>query len=90
MANTKSAKKAIRSGNRKAVINTTTSTKYKKASKALHKAIIAKDSKTKVTELLAIAYKQIDKAAKKSVNIISRNKAARLNSYLALKTQTVS
>jgi ribosomal protein S20 len=36
-------------------------------------------------ELLQEAYKQIDKASKKTVNVISENKAARIKSKLARK-----
>lgn len=80
MANTSSAKKAIRVSKRKAVINLRTKRSYKQASKDLMKSLSGKGKKNS-EELLAAAYKSIDKAAKR--NIIHKNAASRYKSRLA-------
>lgn len=78
MANTSSAKKAIRSSARKNVINLRVKRSYKEAKKDLEKSITEKgDSK----KLLAVVYKKIDKAAK--LNVIHKNTASRYKSRLA-------
>jgi small subunit ribosomal protein S20 len=81
MANTKSAKKAIRVSKRKAVINLRQKRSYKDAAKEALK-VATKGSK-KNSELINKAYKEIDKAAKR--NIIHKNTAARYKSQLAKK-----
>jgi small subunit ribosomal protein S20 len=80
MANTKSAKKAIRVTERKTVINLRIKRAYKEARKNVQKAISNKDV-AKAVELLPLAYKQIDKASKK--HVIHKNTAARYKSSLA-------
>ena len=81
MPNTKSAIKALRSSIRKRGYNLVTIGKYKDAVKAVRKAVADK-KKDEAVKLLATAFKQLDKAAKKRV--IHANKAARLKSRLSL------
>ncbi|MCS7317426.1 MAG: 30S ribosomal protein S20 [Candidatus Dojkabacteria bacterium] len=84
MANTRSAKKAIRASERKRVINLKRTTKVKMAIKTINIAIRDhKINKENYLSLLSKAYKQIDKAAK--AHIIHKNKAARLKSRLSKK-----
>ena len=80
MANTSSAKKAIRVTKRKTVINLRTRRNSKDARKDVLKAIASKDKKTALS-LLPKAQKEIDKAAK--ANVIHKNTAARYKSRLA-------
>ncbi len=79
MANTKSAKKAIRQSERRRVFNLRRLRAMKAAIKEVKKLAAAKDSKA--LELLHVAYKAIDKAAKRGV--IKKNTAARKKSRLA-------
>jgi small subunit ribosomal protein S20 len=83
MANIASAKKAIRSSAKKKLVNDRYREKFRSAVKAFNDAVEAGESKKKLEELLQNAYKQIDKSAKKTVNVISENKAARMKSKLA-------
>jgi small subunit ribosomal protein S20 len=80
MANTSSAKKAIRVTARKTVINLRTRRAFKEARKAVLKAIAEKDKKT-AQSLLPSAYKAIDKAAK--ANVLHKNTAGRYKAGLA-------
>ncbi|MEP7103963.1 MAG: 30S ribosomal protein S20 [Candidatus Dojkabacteria bacterium] len=80
MANTKSAKKAIRVSGRKAIINLRSRRSFKEARKDVKKAIEAKDKKG-ATKLLPTAYKEIDKAAKR--HIIHKSTAGRYKSSLS-------
>lgn len=80
MANTKSAKKAIRVSKRKAVINLKRRVAFKDARKAVRKAVKAGD-KAGAEKLLGKAFKEIDKSAK--TNVIHKNAAARYKSRLA-------
>lgn len=80
MANTKSAKKAIRVSGRKAVINLRSRRDYKEARKEVVKAITSKD-KSEAQKLLPVAYREIDKAAKR--NVIHKNTASRYKSNLS-------
>ncbi|MEO6728299.1 MAG: 30S ribosomal protein S20 [Candidatus Dojkabacteria bacterium] len=80
MANTKSAKKAIRVSGRKAVINLRSRRDFKEATKDVKKAVVAKDKK-EAAKLLPVAYKEIDKAAKR--NVIHKNTAGRYKSNLS-------
>ena len=80
MANTKSAKKAIRVIARKSANNRRVIDSYKLAIKTIVDNI--RDNKMeKLNVLLTDAYKKIDKAAKN--NIIHKNNAARKKSRLA-------
>lgn len=81
MANTSSAKKAIRVSKRKAVINLRTKRAYKTASKNVLKSIAGKGKKGDSQALLSSAFKSIDKAAKR--NIIHKNTASRYKARLA-------
>lgn len=81
MPNTKSAAKAMRASRRKRAINLVTIGKYKYAVKAVRKAIAAK-KKEEAQKALALAFAQLDKAAKK--HVIHPNKAARLKSRLTM------
>lgn len=80
MANTSSAKKAIRVTLRRTVINLRKKREYKEAKKAVLKAVAAKDKK-EAQSLLPKAYKAIDKAQK--TNVLHKNTAARYKSSLA-------
>lgn len=80
MANTKSAKKAIRVSGRKAVINLRSRRDFKEARKGVKKAIDAKDKKG-AEKLLPVAFKEIDKAAKR--NILHKSTAGRYKSNLS-------
>ena len=80
MAITSSAKKAIRSSRRKHVFNLRRKGALHGATKALTKALTAKDV-AGAEKLLPAAYKAIDKAKKRG--IIKRNTAARKKSRLA-------
>lgn len=85
MANTQSAKKALRVSARKSSINRATRTKYKDEAKK----VISLFEAGKVEEakkLLGKAYSEFDKAAKNQV--IKKNKAARLKSNLSRALNT--
>jgi len=86
MANTKSAKKAVRSSIRKTTINLRIRRAYKAARKAVLEAVTKKDKKD-AEALLPKAYKEIDKAAKK--NIIHKNTAARYKSNLSSRIKNI-
>ncbi len=78
MANTKSAKKAIRQSARKRVFNL----RRLRAMRSVVKEVreLAKNKDEKARELLSQAYKAIDKAAKRGV--IKKNTASRKKSRL--------
>ena len=86
MANTSSAKKAIRSSESRRVINLRHRRALSEARKEVSKAIVKKDKKT-AEKLLPKAYKEIDKAAK--LNIIQKNTAARYKSKLVTKIKAI-
>lgn len=75
----KSAKKALRTADRRKDENDLTRAKVKNAVKGL-KVALTKGEKN-VENLLNDAYKQLDLAAKK--NVVHKNKAARIKSQLA-------
>jgi len=81
MAITSSAKKAIRGSQRKHVFNLRRKGVLYDATKALNKALTAKDV-SGAEKLLPAAYKAIDKAKKRGV--IKGNTADRKKSRLAL------
>jgi small subunit ribosomal protein S20 len=81
MAITKSAKKAIRSSARKRVFNLRRKDALRDTTKALTKALAAKDV-AGAEKLIPAAYSAIDKAKKRGV--IKSNTAARKKSRLAL------
>ena len=81
MAITSSAKKAIRSSDKKRVFNLRRKDAMKDTTKLLTKALVAKDVAA-AQMLLPKAYAMIDKAKKRGV--IKANTAARKKSRLAL------
>lgn len=80
MAITSSAKKAIRSSEKKRIFNARRKAALYKANKAVTQAVAAKDSK-KAEASLPAAFKAIDKALKRGV--IKKNTAARKKARLA-------
>lgn len=80
MAITSSAKKAIRSSSRKRIFNLRRKDALRDTTKALTKALVAKDV-AGAEKLLPTAYKAIDKAKKRGV--IKGNTADRKKSRLA-------
>jgi len=82
---TKSAKKALRQNIRRRERNLERRTELKSVIKQYKKLIVAGE-KEKAKEFLSQVYKKLDKAAK--VNLIKKNKAARLKSRLSKKLTT--
>lgn len=86
MANTKAAKKAIRSSARKKQHNLFWKSRVKKATKSLEKVLKEEGAKIKKTDLqaqLSNLQSILDKSAKEKV--IHKNKANRLKSRFAKK-----
>ncbi len=83
----KSAKKALRSSERKRIFNLRKKRAMKEAVKTVTKLVSNKKSK-EATEKLAGAYKAIDKAVKRG--IIKKNTAARKKSTLARLIKNIS
>jgi len=81
MAITSSAKRAIRSSDRKHIFNIRRKNVLSDTTKSLTKALAAKDV-AGAEKLLPSAYKAIDKACK--CGVIKKNTAARKKSRLAL------
>jgi small subunit ribosomal protein S20 len=81
MANTKSAKKAVRSSARKRSHNLMWKTKFKQQLKAVHKSISGKEIEEVLLEKFKALQKSLDKAAKEKV--IHKNKANRVKSNYA-------
>jgi len=77
---TKSAKKALRQNIRRRKRNLQRKAELKSVIKQ-YKKLIAAGEKEKAKEYLSQVYKKLDKAAK--VNLIKKNKAARLKSRLS-------
>lgn len=82
MANTSSAKKAVRNAAKKKDRNDALRTKVRVARRDLVKAIANGVKKADLGKLLTTYYKQVDKAAKGG-RVYSKNKAARLKSSMA-------
>ncbi len=80
MAITRGAKKALRVSDRKRVVNDRRRRTLKETVKAVRNDIIAKDTKA-IKADLALAYKALDKAAKRGV--IKKGTASRRKSRLA-------
>lgn len=80
MAITKNAKKAQRVGLRRRVVNDARRRTMKEAVKTVRKDVASKDAKA-LKENLSLAYKALDKAAKKGV--IKRGTADRKKARLA-------
>lgn len=85
MANTSSAKKAVRVEARRKQINDAKRSKVRLARKELEKALNSGEKPAKLKKLLDKFYKQVDKAAKKTNGMLTQNKAARLKSSMAAK-----
>jgi small subunit ribosomal protein S20 len=81
MAITHSAKKAIRSSEKKRIFNLRRKNTLTDTTKSLMKALVAKDVK-EAEKLLPTVYKAIDKACK--TGVIKKNTASRKKSRLAL------
>jgi len=79
MPNTASAKKALRSSQRKRLFNLARKKKITDALKDLRRAI--KTGETNLSPLIAKVYSALDKAAKS--NYIHKNKASRKKSRIA-------
>ena len=87
MANTSSAKKAHRSGQRRFVFNARRKKAMKDSVKKVGKFIGAKDAKN-VSGALPDLYQAIDKAAKNGT--IKKNTAARMKSRLTKRAAALS
>ena len=84
MANTRSAKKAVRSSAKKRTHNLFWTKKIKESVKALKKSLITKGADADILkEKLVTLQKAVDKASKEKV--IHKNKANRLKSTYAKK-----
>jgi small subunit ribosomal protein S20 len=84
---TSSAKKALRSSKRKRLVNLVSKEKMNKTVKAVKKLFVSK-TKEGAKEALVLAYKALDKAAKKGV--IKKNTASRKKSRLAKAIKKLS
>lgn len=80
MAITRNAKKALRVGDRRRVVNDILRRTMKEAVKTVRKDVLEKDVKA-LTSNVALAFKALDKAAKKGV--IKKGTADRKKSRLA-------
>ena len=86
MANTKSAKKAIKKITRNTIINKFYKTRIKTTEKKFLTAVSESTDQETLNNLLNVYYKRLDLAVKK--NIIHKNKAARKKSQMAKKLAT--
>lgn len=87
MANTSSAKKAIRVSARKKSVNNKIKTDFRDAKKEVMKAVVG-NKPAKAKKLLSDAYSKIDFAAKKGT--IHKNTANRYKSRLAGQISKIS
>ena len=83
MANTKSAKKAVRSSEKKKIHNLNWKKRVKTAIKNLQNLIKKGTTGEDLTKSLSVAQKVIDKASKE--NVMHKNKANRMKSKLSQK-----
>jgi len=83
MANTKSAKKNIRSSANKKSHNDMWEHRIKTAKKSLSRAILSKEDKKLVSDKMIVLQKSLDKAVKEKT--IHKNKANRVKSIYARK-----
>jgi small subunit ribosomal protein S20 len=83
MANTKSAKKAVRSSHKKKLHNLSWKKRFKSAIKNFTTLMKSSEVTQDLNKSLSLAQKALDKAAKE--NVIHKNKANRLKSKLAVK-----
>lgn len=88
MANTKSAKKNIRSSAKKKAHNDMWEARFKSAKKSLSKSLSAGEAEEVVKEKFVGLQKSLDKAAKEKV--IHKNKANRVKSKYAKKIAALS
>lgn len=83
MANTKSAKKNIRSSANKKSHNDMWENRIKTAKKSLSRAILSKEDKKLILDKMVVLQRSLDKAAKEKT--IHKNKANRVKSMYARK-----
>jgi small subunit ribosomal protein S20 len=88
MANTKSAKKNIRSSAKKKAHNDMWEGRFKSAKKSLQKSISSGDKPEIIDEKFVALQKSLDKAAKEKV--IHKNRANRVKSKYARKITALS
>jgi len=86
MANTKSAKKAIRSSARKREINLSRLSKIRNAIRE-YKNFLKNNKYEEAKKALSEVFKQVDKAAK--TNLYHKNKAARIKSRMSKKLSLI-
>jgi ribosomal protein S20 len=87
MANTKSAKKAIRSSKAKKIHNTMWEKKVKDNIKELKNLLDSKPESAVLTKQLTVLQKSVDKAAKEKA--IHKNKANRVKSIYAKRVSAL-
>lgn len=83
MANTKSAKKAVRSSNKKKIHNLGWKKRIKTAIRNFTDLVKSSAKTEDLNKSLSMAQKALDKASKE--NVIHKNKANRLKAKLAVK-----
>jgi ribosomal protein S20 len=84
---TSSAKKALRAGNRKRIVNLRTRAAIDAPLKKFRKLVVAKSHK-EATALVSVIYQALDKAVKK--NYIKKNAASRTKSRIMAALAKVS
>ena len=87
MANTKSAKKNIRSSHKKRSHNNEWKKRFKSALKSLSKSLSGKDNEGVIMEKFKSLQKLLDKSSKEKV--IHKNKANRVKSMYARKVSAL-
>ncbi|BBE31289.1 30S ribosomal protein S20 [Tepiditoga spiralis] len=85
MPNVKSAKKRVKTNEKRRIINRSYKTKFKNSIKKVVLAMEKKVEREEVLNLLSNAFKAIDKAASKGV--IHKNQAARRKSRIHIKVK---
>ena len=86
MPNIKSAKKRVLTSERKCKENTLVDSRMKNSIKKLEKTV-KEGTKEESKEILKTTFKNIDKA--QDINIVSKNKAARLKSRLSKSVNNI-
>lgn len=86
MPNIKSAKKRVLTSERKCKENTLVDSRMKNSIKKLEKTV-KEGNKEESKEILKTTFKNIDKA--QDINIVSKNKAARLKSRLSKSVSNI-
>lgn len=87
MANTSSAKKALRVSARRKIVNSKNTLNFRVAKKEVLKAVVA-GKPAKAKKLLVEAYSKLDIAAKKGT--LHKNTASRYKSRLATQVNKIS